>query len=972
MNLPPLTVIEASAGTGKTFSLVSRLLALIFGGVEPERIVALTFSRLAAGEIFNSFIERLARAAGDANVAAEEAGRLGLALSAADFAAMLRKVISRQHLSLIGTLDSFLMRIVRMVPLELGLEGEVTVMSDYRTPVERVRLVGDLLMLDGEDAKRMLGGAFRMAFGTIGARGFLDGFAEFIDGWHGRLRERPDVREWGDPAVIWGGDPPEGLDVSLGEIRALAPALERLREKSGAAKFIDAVASFGGTVPQMPKCMQGDAVAERVMRMIRMWRISRALEETRGVYWLMRAYESAYASKVRAKGLLSFDDMPVVLKGLSPAVRLALEYRMDSRFDHWALDEFQDTSRSQWEAISNLVDESRQSGDGRTVFIVGDRKQSIYEWRGGDVRILGEQVVQARLPGNSLVSLDVSRRYLPAISRAVNAVFGESVVQGAFAMDDAPEGAKWRCREHVSHDGSQEGFVEVVQAVKHGRSAVVSDFFEPVANSLNAVRPWERGLTCAILVRRNSTGEAILAYLKSRGIDKVVFEGESGVADTPVLSAMTDLLLLAEHSADSVAYEHIRRTPLAEALWPEGMGGCAEVSARLLEGFTRRGLARMFREVREALKRVPGSWNAFTESRFEDFLKCAAEFEAMRDSKTRLGDFAEYVSHKKRRDFAEPGMVRIMTMHQSKGLGFDHVIIPFFEPDGLLDARHTGPLECESPGWVMENPGPQVAMSDGVLGAAERRREHVQRYGALCLDYVAMTRAKKALTVILHPQNAKAPSVPAKFSDLVRMVGLKTDGDREWYLKASSAAEVPAPAPAAPCEFVRRPRRGIVKVRPSESFFSGLRGDVLFADGFGAAARRGTEIHERFSRVGWLAPEDAVTALERELVKPSADAVLWREKPYETFAEGRWESGQFDRVVFWTDAGGRRARICDFKTNALAAGESQAEFEARMRRTYTTQMLSYRAALSSLVGIPPSRIELKLLLVTTQSVVVVE
>ena len=66
MNLPPLTVIEASAGTGKTFSLVSRLLALIFGGVEPERIVALTFSRLAAGEIFNSFIERLARAAGDA------------------------------------------------------------------------------------------------------------------------------------------------------------------------------------------------------------------------------------------------------------------------------------------------------------------------------------------------------------------------------------------------------------------------------------------------------------------------------------------------------------------------------------------------------------------------------------------------------------------------------------------------------------------------------------------------------------------------------------------------------------------------------------------------------------------------------------------------------------------------------------------------------------------------------------------
>ena len=57
MKLPPLTVIEASAGTGKTFSLVTRLMRLIFDGVEPECIVALTFSRMAAGEIFNSFIK---------------------------------------------------------------------------------------------------------------------------------------------------------------------------------------------------------------------------------------------------------------------------------------------------------------------------------------------------------------------------------------------------------------------------------------------------------------------------------------------------------------------------------------------------------------------------------------------------------------------------------------------------------------------------------------------------------------------------------------------------------------------------------------------------------------------------------------------------------------------------------------------------------------------------------------------------
>ena len=102
MNLSRLTVIEASAGTGKTFSLVTRLLTLIFNGTQPERIVALTFSRMAAGEIFNSFIERLSNAANDDEVALKESERLNLKLSKSDFAQMLRRVISSQHLSLMG------------------------------------------------------------------------------------------------------------------------------------------------------------------------------------------------------------------------------------------------------------------------------------------------------------------------------------------------------------------------------------------------------------------------------------------------------------------------------------------------------------------------------------------------------------------------------------------------------------------------------------------------------------------------------------------------------------------------------------------------------------------------------------------------------------------------------------------------------------------------------------------------------
>ena len=165
-SLPRLTVIEASAGTGKTFSLVTRLLKLIFGGTEPERIVALTFSRAAAGEIFNSFIERLSDAAADDGAAAEESDRIaaGRRLGKSDFVEMLRKVIARQHLSLIGTLDSFLMKIVRMLPLELGLEGEIAVLSDFRAPVEQSRLLDEMMALQSDDAKLFYRDAFRLAF----------------------------------------------------------------------------------------------------------------------------------------------------------------------------------------------------------------------------------------------------------------------------------------------------------------------------------------------------------------------------------------------------------------------------------------------------------------------------------------------------------------------------------------------------------------------------------------------------------------------------------------------------------------------------------------------------------------------------------------------------------------------------------------------------------------------------------------
>ena len=68
-----------------------------------------------------------------------------------------------------------------------------------------------------------------------------------------------------------------------------------------------------------------------------------------------------------------------------------MNFRLDSSYDHWLLDEFQDTSRLQWQALRDLVDEVIQSDSGqRSFFYVGDTKQAIYAWRGGDPRLFDE------------------------------------------------------------------------------------------------------------------------------------------------------------------------------------------------------------------------------------------------------------------------------------------------------------------------------------------------------------------------------------------------------------------------------------------------------------------------------------------------------------------------------------------------------------------------------------------------------
>ena len=968
-------LIEASAGTGKTQALAKRLIELARGGLEPHEIVALTFSRAAAGEIFERFISLLSEEAADRT----------------ESAALLRRVIATQHLSQIGTLDSFLTRVVRMFPLELGLDGQAEIMDDFGIGREVSRTLFAILRRTDTLTRRAFTDAFALAMDGEDVRSYVESFRGFVEKWHSLVLAHPEASAWGEPTAIW-GETPEWASTDEQGLARLADALEGLDGDGSWPEFVGWVRTFRGSLEGVkgfakkflemgPELFEhatidvkfnrkehvfggeGAHAIRRAILGVCGYVVRRGLALARGVHALIAEYEVEYAKKVRGRGRLCFADVPRLLAAMPDPVRLALEYRLDARIRAWALDEFQDTSREQWRALGPLVNEATQSDGEKSVFVVGDCKQAIYGWREGDVGIFRRERDSGQY---AIGKLNMTYRSSKAVVDAVNAVFVNGSLRNAFPG--------WEASEHISARPEMPGFVQAV--VAPGRA--LEDYFEPVRAALAAADPVRRGISAAVLVRGNKMGEKIATYLKLKGMDGVVWEGESAILDTPALQGFVDLATLSDHPGDKQAYRHFASTPLAAAMYPDGVPDASEVSMSAARSFMAKGLVRTFRELRALLPEEPSeAWSEFTETRFTDMLRAASEFELSMEPGTRLSDFADFLAAKKKRNIAEPGKVKIMTIHRSKGLGFDYVVLPLYESDPI-DAKSDGPLVAD--GWVVPDPGATVAsMLPGLSGALAARQERVEEE-ALCTYYVAMTRAKNAMTVICRPPSKT--SARSYVSDFVRDAIPEPIGDPLWYDKLGDRTDG-QPASAHPLPVFRRGQRASVRRRlPSLSFHSGMSAGELFADSGSreAAKRRGTDVHAQFEAIEWIDPAAPKDEFERKIlangwtdafVKGTDAVALWRERGYELLVGSEWQSGQLDRVVFRGEGDGRSATVYDFKTNAMHRGETEDGFAARMRDAYAGQMSAYRAAVSRLAGIAPGCVRTVLLLVSTGAAVAV-
>jgi ATP-dependent helicase/nuclease subunit A len=1066
-------VIAASAGSGKTFQLANRYIGLLLADIPPVRIVALTFSRKAAGEILDKILSRLAAAAATENDAAELADALANAgyfdpretLDCAAVRKVLRSLLDQLHVARIGTLDSFFVSVIRAFPFEFGLSGTMEIMDDHSAGLALTDVLDRVLSSAQSPEQRadFLEQFKRATFGQE-SRSFTQRLEEFVASYHRFFLDAPSSDLWGDAKLIWGGQIPSP---TLGDKELQRAADELRREAAGAGltparqNRFEALAQeilsfnpglkperqtgfFLGKVPEHLETMEANGCAFTIggnkpvelspglcrplaalIRHVIGSVLGLHLTRTNGVGQLLAAFEATYEQHVRGAGQLTFQDiqyllgrgdsgdMPV-LSGVRESDRLYIDYRLDGSFDHWLLDEFQDTSTVQWQALSNLADEILTSQEGgRSFFYVGDVKQAIYAWRYGDHTLFGRILGQYNKAYERIEvqRLATSYRSSPVIMESVNRVFSDLSSSGFSEAVEKEWGLGWQ--EHRAHRSKLSGNVEYYDVEKYTR--MPKELHETcrihlVASRLLEIRPWERGLTAAVLVRTGSFGERVVKQLRRAGLP-VTWEGDYGLLDSSAVLTLLSLLRAAAHPGDTFAWRHLEMVP-AGSLFRAKDGTFTIPALSILDELTREGFEGSCRNFARRLEGA-GLLDEADGLRLEQLAVAAALFD--RSGQRRILDFIDFVSKYRVGEEGNPEAIRVMTIHKSKGLEFDIVVLPELEgKSGMATVQkkgihlHREDSLARNPQWALLLPPRAIAEADEVLAAELESLSNQNAYEGLCLLYVALTRAARALIMVgtagggssntIYPSTLLRNSLggaeaiesielPTVGEEPVRAHCLYREGDPDWYAASATApvSTIPDPPKAIPVapRRIRHPRK-----TPSGEEEQSVVASSLFAPTSLAALELGTAVHALFEEIDWAAganPDRAIAAARKRIVcpeevwargeeqlrrslesppvlaaltRPDAHAELWREREFEALVENHWVSGCFDRVQLVRDENGGpvTATILDYKTSNLERDGAKEEAVSH----YRPQMELYRKVLAQLVGLDETSIVLKL------------
>ncbi|MFO0996878.1 MAG: double-strand break repair helicase AddA [Alphaproteobacteria bacterium] len=848
--------VTASAGTGKTKVLTDRVLRLLLGGTLPGRILCLTFTRAAAAEMANRLHETLSRWAvlKDERLAealAELTGETATAGQLDTARRLFAAVLDVPGGLKIMTIHAFCQSLLARFPLEAGIAPHFAPM-DERTEAEVLaRTRADVLtrLKEGEAPPRAIR-AFAMIGTELDERRFnivlhemirerarlkslaaspggLPGLADIL---RGRLGLAPGVtsdalllaasqdtafdgRALGRllPALAGGSATDKRRAALIGSWLEATPTVRAERIDAYATAYLTAEGELSkrlvtkAIVDRHPDA--ADVLAAEGRRLIDVLDGRKAANVVAMTDALIHVGLDAidrYERLKRSSGRLDYDDLVLGAAALlrEPDVVPWVLYKLDGGIDHVLVDEAQDTSPEQWRVITALIDEFF-AGIGasetiRTIFSVGDPKQSIFSFQRADPRYFGAmrdrfaERAQESARDWRAVALDLSFRSTEAVLQAVDAVFagsdaGDGVVEPGVRM------------HHLCHRSAEPGVVEVwpVAPVEEGYATppwdppvvrresiaprtrlarliakrihgwVLSD--HPPADAMleSRGRRIAAGDIMILVRRRDAFVELLVRELKAlgvpvAGVDRLVLTEQLAVMD---LVALGQVLLLPEDDLtlatvlkgplvgldedELFALAHGRQGTLWAALEAGSAGspGLLRAHGWLSALRARADYVRPYELFAEVLgqggrARLVARLGPDANDPIDEFLSLALAYE--QSAAPSLQGFLHWlhageVTVKRELDQAR-GAVRVMTVHGAKGLQAPIVIMPDTVQPPESDDTLLWFEDCVL--WVPKRSSEDRRTAAFRAAARERRDKEYRR-----LLYVAMTRAEDRLYV---------------------------------------------------------------------------------------------------------------------------------------------------------------------------------------------------------------------------------
>ncbi len=836
------TWLHANAGSGKTKVLIDRVARLLLSGVEPQHILCLTYTKAAAAEMQNRLFDRLGKWAmkPDADLRGELMD-LGEDVTPPTATLARARQLFARAIEVPGglriqTIHSFCATILRRFPLEAGVTPHFTELDDRSAKMLRDDIAEQLgatpemaamaRAFTGDDFSKLLGhitskrdlflqpldvGLCKVALGLSAIatlQGVLDTvFAVDVAAW---MPDAIAVISQGLKTDVALADALRMIDFANPAVNDLKVLENKLLYK-GDAKSGPYTAKIGKTPTKDTRPLLGNRLPdfEDLMRRVEDARAARialaAFEKTEALHAYARVFLPLYAAHKAARGWLDFDDLIFRARGLLTDISVAqwVLYRLDGGIDHILVDEAQDTSPLQWQVIESLAAEFT-SGQGardvaRTIFVVGDKKQSIYSFQGADVAVFDrmqadfsqrlQDVDQKLVP----LDLDYSFRSSPVILGLVDRTFDDAIRQDL--------GGKMK---HLAFDADRPGRADLWPAILPADTVKDEDWTNPVdllTGDHHAVQlamrladfiadvvakgtqiPVKGGVRAVgfgdflVLVKRRSAVFAeIIRACKAKGLpiagaDRLRLGGELAVKD---LAALLSFLC---SDMDDLSLAAVLRSPLCG--WTEGQ----------LYDLAQPRAGYLWEALRGVKDAYPATHAMLTDLRDQaDFLRpydlierILTRHDGRRKLLARLGDeaqdgidallsqalayegsdvpsltgFLEWLVtddiEVKRQAEGAGDKIRVMTVHGAKGLEAPIVILPDTADHAPPDNDSFMPMADGPALWKTNKDDSPAAITHEVERRAARRKAESHR-----LLYVAMTRAQSWLVVAAAGQVKK-------------------------------------------------------------------------------------------------------------------------------------------------------------------------------------------------------------------------